>query len=101
MCSVCELAFRPITISELVDHSNIYNQSIIIIVITVGANQDTIDPSFQVPLSLHITICLIFRKREIGSIFIAKNPKLATKNPMLMKFTCMLNVTVVDVYTKN
>ena len=42
---------------------------------------------------------LDFRKREI--IFIARNPKSASKNPMLIKLTCMLNVTVVHVCAKN
>src|SRR5690349_18634658 len=50
---------------------------------------------------LHITICLIFRKREIKFNSITRKPKSATKNRMLMRFTCVLKVTVVHVCTKN
>jgi len=52
-------------------------------------------------LSLIITICLIFWKREINLHRITRNPKFATTNPMLIKLTCMLKVTVVHVCAKN
>ena len=35
------------------------------------------------------------------SIFIARNSKSATKNPMLIKFLYMLSVTVADVCAKD
>ena len=52
-------------------------------------------------LTLTITICLIFRKREINLHRIARNPKSVTKNSMLIKLTCMLKVAVFHVYAKN
>ena len=52
----------------------------------------------KIDWSLHITICLIFRKREIS---ITGNPKSATKNRILMKFTCMLSQTILDVCAEN
>jgi len=52
-------------------------------------------------LNFTITICLIFRKREINLHRIARNPKSVTKNSMLIKLTCMLKVAVFHVYAKN
>jgi len=44
-------------------------------------------------------IIMIIEKAK--SISVTKITKSATKNPMLIKLTCMLMITVVDVYTKN
>jgi len=52
-------------------------------------------------LNFTITICLIFRKRAINLYRITRNPKSTTKNPILIKLTCMLKVTVAHVCAKH
>jgi len=42
-----------------------------------------------------------YYKRKINLYRIARNPRSATKSPMLIKLTGMLKVTVFHIYAKN